>query len=114
MKVAVFISGPYGTGNKEDNLNNVVEASNKLIDMGFVPVIPHFYHYIEIKHEKPYDVWMECALNLLERSDIYLRLPGESPGADKEEAFADTLDMAKYYSIDELEKDAELFKEELI
>lgn len=111
MKTAVFVSGPY-SNNIEENLNNVIEVSNKLIDMGFVPVIPHFYHYIEVKHEKPYDVWLNCALGLLERSDIYFRLPGESPGADKEEAFADELDMVKYYSIDDLLQDTELFKEE--
>ena len=105
MRFTVFISGPYSGINVEQNLDNVKEVASKLIDLGFAPIIPHFYHYIDMKYNKPYDIWLECALELLERADIMFRLPGNSSGADKEEELANTLNMTVYHSMEELEKD---------
>ena len=105
MRFTVFISGPYSGGGVEQNLDNVKEIASRLIDLGFAPIIPHFYHYVDMKYNKPYDIWLECALELLERADILFRLPGDSPGADKEEELANTLNMAIYHSIKDLEED---------
>jgi hypothetical protein len=101
MKTAVFISGPY-SDKPEANVKEAIKVANKLIDAGFLPLIPHLWHYIEKSNPKEYDVWLNLSLELLQRADCYLRFGGESKGADAEEKLAFELDVPIFHSFEDL------------
>jgi hypothetical protein len=47
----------------------------------------------------PYETWMEISLSLLSACHALLRLPGESPGADREIGFALSVRIPVYYDV---------------
>lgn len=49
-----------------------------------------------------YEQWMTLALKEIEKSDIILRIPGESSGADREVKYALELKKPIYYDIEQL------------
>jgi hypothetical protein len=104
MKYSVFVSGPYTNGDTETNVKNATEVANSLIDMGCLPLVPHLWHYIEVNHPKRYETWLNLALSLLKKADIYLRLDGQSSGADVEESYAKELNIPRFYTIEKLKE----------
>jgi hypothetical protein len=82
---AVYIAGPYSGGEWGTNVRKAIEAAERLFAAGYTPIIPHTMtslwslHYKREGHE-----WLELDYELIELCDILVRLPGESPGADKE------------------------------
>ena len=53
-------------------------------------------------HPEDYETWMKLDFIWVESCDALLRLPGESPGADREVKHAITLGIPVFYSMDEL------------
>lgn len=84
----VYISGPYSSGNIIDNVAKAVHVAHILIDLGYYPYCPHLNHFIHVGHPKQYETWMDQDLNWVTACDAIFRLPGESPGADREVEFA--------------------------
>ena len=83
-KVWVFISGPYTKGDQAANTANAIRVGKRLREQGYVPVIPHLFHFAHFMSPADYDFWTEWDLDLLERCDWVYRLRGDSPGADRE------------------------------
>jgi|AntAceMinimDraft_4_1070372.scaffolds.fasta_scaffold08840_6 hypothetical protein len=100
--IKVFVSSPYTKGDMVKNLNDHFKISNKLIDLGFAPFVPLLYHYLEIHQIRDYDVWLDIDLEWLKQSDIMLRLPGESSGAEMEEKIANMSGIPVFYNIEDL------------
>lgn len=103
MKV-VYIASPYTLGDTGENVKKQLEAADILIDMGFCPVAPLLMHFMHIFRPRPYGDWMELDCEMVLRSDVLLRLPGESPGADKEVTLAKRRKIPVVYGYKELLK----------
>lgn len=98
----VYVAGPYSHPDPVENTNTAVLVGNQLVDLGFVPYIPHlslFWHAIT---PKPYQFWLDYDIEWLKKCDIVLRIPGESSGADKETELAKKLSIPVVHSLEEL------------
>lgn len=80
----VYVAGPYSHGDQASNVRDALEAADRLLDAGYQPYVPHLWHYREITHPRPYERWLELDFAFLDRCDALIRLPGYSPGADRE------------------------------
>lgn len=87
MKVKrIYIAGPYTGGDVARNVANAMDAAHALLDMGLKPYVPHLSHYLHVHQAREYEEWMALDLAWLDVCDALLRLPGVSPGADREVA----------------------------
>lgn len=102
MKKRIYIAGPYTKPDPCINTFNAIKAANTLMDKGYAPFIPHLSHFWHTVSPKPYEAWLDYDNQFLPVCDAVLRLPGESSSADKETAFAESLGIPVYHSIDEL------------
>ena len=90
-KKIVYISCPYTKGDVAVNVRNSIFAQDEVIEAGhlpFNPLMSHFHHML-VPHN--YEYWMDIDLEWVKKSDIVIRLPGESSGADRECALAKEL-----------------------
>lgn len=87
-KLLVYVAGPYSS-DPEYNTHVAMDFGSALIRDGRVSVvIPHLNHFMHMRYPEPYETWMEVDFTLIERCNLLVRLPGHSPGADREVAFA--------------------------
>jgi hypothetical protein len=98
--VRVYIAGPYTHGDTADHVRAAIVAGMDLVQAGHVPFIPHLYHFAHMISPMSYEHWMLLDLRWLETCHVVLRLPGHSPGADREVEFAKTRGMPIYFSLD--------------
>ena len=82
--IRIFISSPYTVGDTCENVRRQHDAFRTLIDLGHVPFAPLFSHYQQLIHPMGWEAWMDWCLQWVEQSQLVLRLPGESRGADIE------------------------------
>jgi len=95
----IFVAGPIGV----DYIRNAeiaVDAADRLLLAGHQPYVPHLCGYWHLRHFHDYNVWTELSLAWLRQCEAVVRLPGESPGADREVAEATVLGLP-VYSIEE-------------
>lgn len=92
----IYISGPYSHGDHLENVNKAVDVADQIAKAGHTCFIPHLYRYWNERHEHDYDFWMRQDLAMLSRCDSLVRLPGDSPGADKEVDEARRLGLEVY------------------
>jgi Domain of unknown function (DUF4406) len=98
----VYVAGPYTHGGVETNVNNAIDAANKLADFGYEPYVPHLNHFWHIRHPRPYEFWCQLDNSFLPFCDALLRLPGLSEGADAEVKLAKDCGIPVFYSIHEI------------
>jgi hypothetical protein len=100
----VFVSGPLTQGDQADNVQRAIEAGIALYRHGFLPLIPHLNVAVEevAGDAITYEHYMECDLAWLECADAVVRLPGHSPGGDREVERACSLGIPVYHSVLEL------------
>ena len=85
----IYIASPYSLGDTARNVRTQVDATDRIISMGHTPFTPLLDHFIHLIHPRSDESWMvDYCLPWVERCDLILRLPGESPGADREVAHA--------------------------
>jgi len=91
MKIPkIYISAPY-SDNPEENVKRVLKVADKLLKFGYMPIIPHLYHFWDKISPKPYETWIRLGKVLLQDCDLVLRLSGDSKGADGEVKLAHDL-----------------------
>jgi len=105
LKPFVYVAHPIG----KDPLGNARIAfafADELIQLGFVPILPDNPAW-HLAFPKTYEEWMALDFALIAGCDAVFRLPGESPGADRETAFAigrsipvftDTNELCRWHS----------------
>lgn len=118
----IYVAGPLSGKDKTiGKLSNVIRAikvGEQLYQMGHMAYIPHltvFQHRI-IKRLYPqykptYERWLQYDFELIRRCDALFRISGESPGADKEVAYARKINKPVYNKLEdvpELKKAREL------
>jgi hypothetical protein len=98
----VYIASPFTIGDPSVNVRRQIDAAEELINAGFYPYLPLLSHYQDIVFPHDYETWMRLTGVWLSVCNALLRLPGESPGADREVALALKLGIPVFYSIAEL------------
>ena len=102
----VYVAGPISKGNIWKNIKMGIETSIELIRMGHAPYTPHL-NFVQALFAPDIITWEQC-LQLdeiwLAQCDCMFRIPGESKGADREEAYARAHGIPVYYTLAELEK----------
>ncbi len=98
----VFISGPCTRGDTAVNIRLAVDVADELLWKGFFPFVPHLSHFWHLIYPHGYETWMALCLAWVAKSDAVLRLPGVSPGADREVAEATRLGIPVFTTVDEL------------
>ena len=90
----VYIAGPM-TGGTAGNFNmekihEAIEAHFTLIELGFVPHCPQLTVFCELMQPNriSYEQWLDLDINYINDCDIVLRIPGLSPGAERECKYA--------------------------
>lgn len=102
----VYVAGPYtgvlGNSNVITNARNACEWGDKIWDMGYAIIVPHWNAIQEFcGKRRPYEDWMAIDDQILQRCDILFRIPGASNGADAEVKRARELGIPVF---DDLEK----------
>ncbi len=101
----IYVAGPYTTGDVAINVHKAIEVATTLLEMGHTPFIPHLSHFWHLVSPQDYDVWIEWDMAWLEFCEAVLRLPGLSPGADKECEWALAHGMTVYMDIEVIPKE---------
>jgi hypothetical protein len=81
------------------NIRLAFEASVAILEAGHAPFVPHLYHFLHCCCPQPTAVWMRLDLRWLQCCHAVLRLPGESPGADREVDAAHQLGIPVYHGL---------------
>ena len=89
----IYVAGPYTGGDVAINVKAAMLYGSRLIDEGHTPIIPHLTHFLHLMEPRHYEDWLDYDFRLLEMCDILHRLPGRSPGADREVAHAKSLGL---------------------
>jgi len=86
------------------NVMRAIEAGIEVIKKGHVPFVPHldYWLFLNAPHIIPLSFWYQYDYFWLPACDALLRLPGESTGADAEEAWAKEHGLRVYYSLDDI------------
>lgn len=102
--IRVYIAGPI-TSNPPDHTRNALIHANYIMAVGYAPYVPHLTVFWEmVTGRREWEEWLAYDENWLAVCDVLLRMPGESPGADREVAFAEAHGIPVVYSIHELER----------
>jgi hypothetical protein len=102
VNLKVFISAPYTNPDPVINTRKAITVANDLMELGFIPWIPHLNLFWHLVYPQDPDYWYAYDLEWLKVCDCVLRLPGESVGADREVEVAKKIGIPVFYSIDEL------------
>lgn len=95
----VYIAGPLTHGDVGENIHNAQVAFHQLLEAGYEPYLPHATFGLHVFKPQPYERWMKLDFAYLAVCDVLIRLPGESPGADREVAFAQAHGIPVYDSV---------------
>jgi hypothetical protein len=101
-RTRVYISGPLTTGMLTGNVRTALDAAAELLRRGYAVYVPHANVLWEIVHPESYETWMQHDFEWVLACDVVLRLPGTSPGGDREVALAIEYGIPVYYSLDTL------------
>lgn len=100
--IRVYIAGPYSGGDVGKNIREAMIAWHRLRNLGFIPFCPHLSHFLHLLIPLEYEDWLLWDLEWLRVCDAVLRLPGESPGADREVLAANDLNIPVFTTIEAL------------
>jgi hypothetical protein len=102
VRPLVYIAGPY-SADPVAGTRRAIGAGIALWQTGLVtPLIPHLSLLADLVHPMPVDEWYRYDLELLDRCDALLRLPGDSIGADLEARHAARRDLIVFHAFDDV------------
>lgn len=119
QRLRVYVAGPISKGDLRENIKQARQAGDRLLKAGFAPYVPHLTCYWAgdtpevLPSGTTHEDWMGLDLPWVAVADAVLRLPGESPGADQEVAFAKELGIPVYMDVEELIAKPPLFSRDL-
>lgn len=83
-KLRVYLAGPISKGDRGHNLAQFISWHEYLMTAGFAVFNPGLSMLLPWAAEKNHTEWMEADIPFVLQSDLVVRLPGESVGADQE------------------------------
>lgn len=99
----VYVAGPLTHHDQVQEVMNVEvakEAGHILEDAGLSAFVPHYFYHSRRRVRRSYEEWMAIDLRMLRNCHALVRLPGPSPGADREVEAAKVLGMPVYFGIE--------------
>lgn len=84
----IYIAGPYRS-DPVANTRRAFDAWEVLRLAGYTAYPPHISLILDLVYPQTPGFWLNFDLEILERCDLLLRLPGESAGADDEVRFCE-------------------------
>lgn len=88
----VYVAGPISKGNQFQNCAKAIRLGSEIHFAGASPYIPHLsalWDFVDGDLASiGYEDWMVIAFDWITSCDILFRMEGESPGADREVAYA--------------------------
>lgn len=98
----VYIACPMTKGHRIHNMRNAIDAAEAIAKTGNTPYIPNLNDMWELVYPNhDYEFWLKMDFEVIERCHVLVRLPGESPGADREVKFAQELQMPVFFGLEE-------------
>ena len=101
----IYVAGPLGPNDDERRarLDAALAAGASLVQAGLAPFVPHLWPAaMHADGLAPYEAWMAYDFAWLDACDAVLRIPGHSPGADREVARARAAGLPVFSSIGEV------------
>ncbi len=98
----VYVAGPISRGDQAANVRQAIDAADALLVVGYVPFVPHLAHLWHLLYPHGYEEWMRWDAAWLAQCQALVRLPGESPGADREVAWARSHSIPVFCSVSAL------------
>jgi nucleoside 2-deoxyribosyltransferase len=86
VKPLVYMAGPI-KGNQLGCVREAIPIFRRLRDIGFVPFMPQLSVIMEMVESMEYEEYMAYDFDMLRHCDLLVRIPGISPGADREVSF---------------------------
>ncbi len=96
----VYVAGPF-SGNTIANIHAACITGDALLHVGLTPIVPHSFQTWDLVSPKSYEEWMHICLDLVSVAHMVLRMPGESAGADREVAHAQSLKIPVYQFVED-------------
>lgn len=90
MKPLVYVAGPMSL-DPWGCVRLANMAFTELRNEGLVPFCPQFSVIAEMVESRPYEDWLSYDFDVIRHCAAVVRLPGESPGADRECEFGRSL-----------------------
>lgn len=98
MKPLVYIAGPYTNPDPVLNTRSAIQIGMSIYETGLAAVeIPHVSLLTHMVEPRELDFWYQYDLDKLEHCHAVYRFAGVSSGADKEEEFAESLELPIFY-----------------
>lgn len=102
--IKVYVASPYTKGDVAVNVRKSIDASEDLLNEGFIPFSPLLTHFHHMIHPHDWETWMMLDIEWLGACDALLRLKGESVGADMEVDFARENEIPVFYTIEQIKE----------
>jgi len=87
IKPMIYVAGPI-TKDPFGCVRKATPVFHALREAGWVPFLPQWSIIQEMIDPVPYEAWLAYDFDMILHCQALLRLPGESPGADREVQFA--------------------------
>lgn len=102
----IYIAGPISVGDYLANIGSGIDVGERVARMGLVPFIPHLDILWLLRHpkKKTWEERLQYDEQVILRCDAIIRIPGESRGADREEAFAKRHRIPVFHHMKDLAK----------
>lgn len=103
--IRIYVAGPYTAtevAEVESNVQKAIDAGEALAQCGYAALVPHLNRYWDLRHPHSYSHWMDWCLSWLAVADAVLRIPGNSPGAEREVDYAEKHNIPVFSSIESL------------
>src|SRR5262245_4266292 len=89
----LYVSGPFSADPLLYTRATLMVSTAIYQHTEFVPFVPHLTLLWHMLTPMPYEDWLSIDLTVLTRCHAITRLPGDSPGADREMAYAQQLEL---------------------
>jgi hypothetical protein len=100
LRETVYVAGPIGKPeNHSANVDAALQVASQLLDAGLYPFVPHLCVWWDLHTPRHYESWMKFDMVWLKRCDVLLRIPGHSPGADREVALAKEVGIPVFFEL---------------
>lgn len=97
----VYVAGPI-SGDPWGCVRQAVRAWEELRAVGAVPFLPQLSVLHAMVDDPGYEAFLAYDLDVIRNAAAVHRLPGVSPGADREVAFARELGIPVFHELDDL------------
>jgi hypothetical protein len=99
----IYIAGPIGPNDagRMQRIHDAIYIANALWRYGCAPFVPHLAHWWDERHPAQYEEWMAYDAVWLRQCEAVYRMAGESPGADREVAWAVANGLPVFGSMEE-------------